>query len=58
MTSQKKIMKVLIIVILAVFLLSSGLVSVMYFVDMGSKISTGTQTGTVLSGTVQTEAAK
>lgn len=34
MASQKRVMKILVLVILAVFLLSSGLVSVMYFVDM------------------------
>lgn len=34
MVSQKRIMKVIILFIVAIFLLSSGLVSVMYFVDM------------------------
>lgn len=39
MASQKKIMKVFIFIILAVFLLSSWLVSVMYFVDMNKNSS-------------------
>ena len=51
MNSQKRILKVFIIFILAVFLLSTGLVSVMYLAD--SK-SAGSQTGENLSGTVTT----
>jgi hypothetical protein len=51
MNSQKRILKVFIIIILAVFLLSTGLVSVMYLVD--SKPA-GSLTGENLSGTVST----
>jgi len=53
MTSQKKIMKLFIFIILAVFLLSSGLVSVMYFVDMNKNVSSDNMSGEVLSGEIQ-----
>jgi len=54
MASQKKIMKLFIFIILAVFLLSSGLVSVMYFVDM-SKNGPETLTGESLTGELPNE---
>lgn len=43
MASQKKIMKMFVLIILAVFLLSTGLVSVMYFVDINSNDSENTE---------------
>jgi len=53
MVSQKKVMKVLVLVILAVFLLSSGLVSVMYFADMKTKnVQNSDNTREILSGEV------
>lgn len=45
MASQKRIMKVFIFIILAIFLLSSGLVSVMYFVDMSKNAPTDSVSG-------------
>ena len=49
MAAKKKVLKVFIILILAVFLLSTGLVSLLY---LGGKNSAGT--GEVLSGVVET----
>ena len=40
MASQKKIMKMFVLIILAIFLLSTGLVSVMYFVDINNDSET------------------
>lgn len=54
MASQRKIMKFFVLVILVVFLLSSGLVSVMYFVDMSKNAPAETLSGDVLSGEVDT----
>ena len=59
MVNQKSMMKVGVIIILAIFLLSSGLVSVMYFVDMNTKTaqsdSGSVETGIVAqTGLVQT----
>ncbi len=39
MASQRKVMKIIVIIILAIFVLSSALVSVMYFVDMNKSNS-------------------
>ena len=52
MNSQRKIMKFFILVILVIFLLSSGLVSVMYFVDMNKKVPAEELSGDVVSGAV------
>ena len=49
MAAQKKVLKVFIILILAIFLLSTGLISVLY---LGGKGTDGT--GEVLSGAVET----
>ncbi|MCX6824726.1 MAG: hypothetical protein NTY80_00740 [candidate division SR1 bacterium] len=49
MTTQKKLLKVFIIIILAIFLLSTGLISVLYL--GGSKNATPS-TGDVVSGDV------
>lgn len=54
MWAQKRILKVFIIIILVVFLSSTALMSVMYFVDMKSAPSTGEDTGAVLTGQVVT----
>ncbi|MFZ2151290.1 MAG: hypothetical protein WAZ12_01650 [Candidatus Absconditicoccaceae bacterium] len=50
MNRQKKVMKVLIIIIFAVFMLSTGLVTVMYLTDP-SKTTDGELTGENLTGT-------
>ncbi len=50
MVSQRKVMKILILVILAVFLLSSWLVSVMYFVDMSKQVSEQALSWDIVSG--------
>lgn len=55
MASQKKIMKFFVLIILAVFLLSSGLVSVMYFVDMNKNIPTDTLSGENITGELPSE---
>ena len=52
MSAQKKILKWFIIVILAVFLLSTALMSVMYFVDM--KASPTQDTGALITGELLT----
>ena len=63
MTTQKKIMKVLIIIILVMFLLSSVLLSVMYLFDGSKNQSADINTGdlvdtwaieTILTGSVST----
>ncbi|MDD3262927.1 MAG: hypothetical protein PHR61_03690 [Candidatus Absconditabacteria bacterium] len=55
MASQKKIMKIIVLFILAVFLLSSGLVSVMYFVDMNKNAPDETLTGEDITGEMPNE---
>ncbi len=54
MVSQKRVMKFFVLIILAIFLLSSGLVSVMYFVDM-NKNAPETLTGENLTGELPNE---
>lgn len=48
MLTQKKVMKFAVAFILLIFLLSSGLVSVMYFVDMKKNVAQ-TDSGEVLT---------
>ncbi len=55
MVSQKKVMKFFVLIILAVFLLSSGLVSVMYFVDMNKNAPAEILTGENITGEVPNE---
>jgi len=55
MASQKKIMKIIVLFILAVFLLSSGLVSVMYFVDMNKNAPDEALTGENITGEMPNE---
>ncbi len=55
MASQKRIMKFFVLIILAVFLLSSGLVSVMYFVDMNKNVPDETFTGENITGELPNE---
>lgn len=54
MTSQRRIMKILVIFILVVFLLSSWLVSVMYFVSPDKNTTAEDATGAVITGQVDT----
>jgi hypothetical protein len=55
MVSQKKIMKFLVLIIVAVFLLSSGLMSLMYFVDMNDSWAGEAMTGDILTGDIAIE---
>jgi hypothetical protein len=55
MVSQKRVMKFFVLIILAIFLLSSGLVSVMYFVDMNKNAPAETLTGENITGEMPNE---
>ncbi len=55
MVSQKRVMKFFVLIILAIFLLSSGLVSVMYFVDMNKNTTPDALSGQVVSGELPNE---